>query len=73
MSKRDKFLILSAILAGLIFYTAINFFIILTIHDKVKVIEKILKGDKYLCSVKHKILNTHINCDQLKNTQEQGN
>jgi len=39
---------------------------------RIKALEKVLKGDKYLCSVKRKIKNTHINCDQLKNTQEQG-
>jgi hypothetical protein len=41
--------------------------------DRIEAIEKVLKGDKYLCSVKRKIISTHINCDLLKNTQEQDN
>ena len=41
--------------------------------NRLKAIEKVLKGDKHLCSVRRKILNTHINCDQLKNEQEQDN
>ncbi len=46
---------------------------IIKLEDKVKAIEKVLKGGKYLCSVKRKIKSTHINCDLLKNTQEQDN
>ena len=41
--------------------------------NRLKAIEKALKGDKYLCSVKRKIIKTHINCDLLKNSQEQDN
>ena len=64
---------------GLLAFAVVALFVIagaqnyrITENDnRLKAIEKTLKGDKYLCSVKHKILNTHINCDTLKNSQEQ--
>ena len=66
-------IIVRMLLAALCVMAVLHAFRIDTNEANIKAIEKVLKGGKYICSVKRKIIKTHINCDLLKNTQEQDN
>jgi hypothetical protein len=65
MSQSNLMLII--VIAGLVCFSAMHFIVNEDQEARIMALEAKLKGDVYLCSVRQKIKNTHINCDPLNN------
>ncbi len=72
------------IFIGMILFSIVGLFVIVGAQsyrieqieqydNRLKTIEKVLKGGKYICTIRKKIKGDYVNCETFKNEQEQDN